>query len=76
MLATFIWNTLGRCCSSSAAVLPSFFAASYSICACCFSRICAVIRRSARRTFMPLTAALVDPGNTYFASMARRPSLR
>jgi hypothetical protein len=23
MLATFIWNTLGRCCSSSAAVLPS-----------------------------------------------------
>ena len=74
MLATFIWNTLGRCCSSSAAVLPSFFALSYSMRARCFSRIFAVIRRSPRRTFMPYTAARVEPGNTYLASIARWPS--
>ncbi len=65
MLATFIWNTLGRCCSSSAAVLPSFFAVSYSMRARCFSRMLATSSAFAEAHRHAVHGGLrVEPGNT------------
>ncbi len=47
--AIAIEKTLGRCCSSSEAFLPSRFAVSYSRRAACFSRISASTARSPMR---------------------------
>ena len=64
MLATFIWNTLGRCCSSRLAVLPWARACSYSARACCRSLTTALIVRVPMVIVMAYTAARVEPGNT------------
>ena len=63
-LATFIVKTLGRLCSSSDALFPSFFAASNSVFACSRSLIFATIRTSPIVIVMPETAARVEAGNT------------
>ena len=63
-LATFIVNTLGRLCSSSDALFPSFFAVSNSVFACSRCLIFATILTSPMVMVMPETAARVDAGNT------------
>ena len=76
MLPTIIWNTLGRCCSSNDAVLPTSMASSYSSRASSRSRIVASITRPPMVMVMAWTAARVDAGKRYIASRVRSPSLR
>ena len=75
MLATFIWKTFGRCCSSNVAVFFSAFALLKVAWACCFSSIFALMMRCPILISTPWMAARVEAGKTYTASMGVLPVL-
>src|SRR5215813_9257090 len=73
MFATAIEKTLGRCCSSSEALLPADLASSNSCAAFWRSWIRATTALSPTRMRIPWTAERVDPGKTYFAWIGTSP---